>query len=945
MRSPLVGREEELGILQGAIERLASGVGGIVTLVGGPGIGKSRLVTEARRGVPAKVRWVEGRCLSQDETTAYSLWISMLYALLGVTPRTRPEVIGRALHNQVQGIEVQRRAAVSAYIGRLIGASLDVRSQEILAETDPETLKTATFYALEQLISSVAHHQPLVVVCEDLHWGDPTSLQLLERLLALTERLPLLLLSVLRPRRDHGCWQIREIALRAYPHRLADLQLAPLSPVETDELVQNLLLSLPSPDGRQAVVGLGESLKAQILHRGEGVPFYVEEIIRSLIQTGAIACEAMTCRWQPSHDGDEIRIPDTLYGVLHTRIDQLPLAVRHVLQLAAVVGRIFSYRLLAEVADRDGLDERLLTLQREQLIRERARVPEREYIFEHQLTLEAAYEGLTFRTRRVLHRRVAEALEILHPETIAGRLGLLAHHWERSGEMGRAVTYLKRAGDQAAAQYAATEAAAYYSRALDLIPGRDRVTRYELLMARVDAYRRYGPAVVRARTELGTLMQLADGLADPRKQSDVLLLKAEQAFAASDLETGIATAERAIELAQRAGDVRLEALARYRLGRALSFRADQDPEAANRHIEQALVLARGKGLQDVEARILRRFGVILMLEGEYSRAERVVGRALRLWRGLGNRIEEGRAINALSLVLMGRSAYVEARRLAQQGLELCLETGNHYDEAWALWTLARIVMRQGEYSAARAHAERALQIFRKTGTSYGELWALVVLARLYCYLGDLRTAATYVAETDGLAPVGDQVAGAWVPAVAAFIRHLRGDDRGARDLAHRALDLTPKGSHRRHYLPVLGLALLGLRRPVEAIDALQTALDHWRELNLPQYAAEPVAALAKVAQQQGDLERAQSYVEQTLVLLDNPDALSEAWDPLGVYLTCVQVLRAKGDPRAEPVLARGYRELQARAAKIAEDDLRQSYLEGVPANREIVAQYSVRTHG
>jgi tetratricopeptide (TPR) repeat protein len=439
-------------------------------------------------------------------------------------------------------------------------------------------------------------------------------------------------------------------------------------------------------------------------------------------------------------------------------------------------------------------------------------------------------------------------------------------------------------------------------------------------------------------------MQLADELADPRKQSDVLLLKAEQAFAASDLETGIATAERAIGLAQRAGDVRLEALARYRLGRALSFRADQDSEEANRYIEQALVLARSRGLQAVEARILRRFGVVLMLEGDYPQAERAAKRALRLWRGLGNRIEEGRAINALSLVLMGRSAYVEARRLARQGLELCLETGNHYDEAWALWTLARIVMRQGEYSATRVYAERALSIFRKTGTSYGELWALVVLARLYCYLGDLGTAETYVAQTDGLAPVGDQVAGAWAPAVAGFIRHLQGDDRAARDLAQRALDLTPKGSHRRHYLPVLGAALLGLGFPDEATDALRTALDHWRELDLLEYAAEPLAGLANVALQQGDFEQAQSYVEQTLSLLDEPDVLCEAWDPFGVYLTCVRVLRANGDPRAEPVLARGYRELQARAAKISEDDLRQSYLEGVPANREIVAQVSVGTH-
>jgi predicted ATPase len=127
-------------------------------------------------------------------------------------------------------------------------------------------------------------------------------------------------------------------------------------------------------------------------------------------------CEAVTCRWEVEGEVEEIGIPETLYGVLRARIDQLPVGARHTLQLAAVLGRIFPYRLLADIADRRALDEYLVTLQREQLLRERARLSEAECIFKHQLTLEAAYDGLPHRVRRVLHRRVAESLERLYPE-------------------------------------------------------------------------------------------------------------------------------------------------------------------------------------------------------------------------------------------------------------------------------------------------------------------------------------------------------------------------------------------------------------------------------------------------------------------------------------------------------------------------------------------------
>jgi oligopeptide transport system substrate-binding protein len=193
----------------------------------------------------------------------------------------------------------------------------------------------------------------------------------------------------------------------------------------------------------------------------------VEEIIRSLIDDGAIVQDEATGRWQATRDVADIPIPDTLHGVLIARIDRLQEETKRVLQMAAVIGRIFLYRVLAAIAreERD-LDEQLLTLQREEMIRERARVPELEYIFKHHLTQEAAYNGLLKKERRIFHQQVAEALERLFPERIEEQVGLLAHHWERAEEPDKAIEYLSRAGDQARLAYAHQEAIDYYQRAL-----------------------------------------------------------------------------------------------------------------------------------------------------------------------------------------------------------------------------------------------------------------------------------------------------------------------------------------------------------------------------------------------------------------------------------------------------------------------------------------------
>jgi ABC-type oligopeptide transport system substrate-binding subunit/class 3 adenylate cyclase len=473
LESPLVGREAEFAALREAVERLQVSVGGVVTVVGEAGIGKSRLVAEVQSSAqgygPVHLTWVEGRCLSYGTSIAYLLWLDILRGVLGVSVDDSPAAVRDALGQLVRTLCPDQGDAILPYLARMMSLPLEAGEEALLQDLDGGQLKARTFAAVEGLVEAVARDQPLALVCEDLHWADPTSMELLEHLLPLTDRVPLLFLCLLRPERGHASWRLRESAARDYPHRHTDLWLDPLSGSESEVLVGNLL---PMEE-------LPQQLKGRILRHAEGNPFYVEEVIRSLIDRGALVQEGASGRWEATGAVAEIAIPDTLHGVLLARIDRLQEEAKRVLQMAAVIGSVFLYRILQAIAAAEAaieeqmLGQRLLDLQREEMIREQARVPELEYIFKHELTREAAYNGLLKAERRVYHRQVAEALEGLFPERVEEQVGLLAHHWERAGDAEKATEYLLRAGDQARLASAHQEAIGYYQRALVFLKERE----------------------------------------------------------------------------------------------------------------------------------------------------------------------------------------------------------------------------------------------------------------------------------------------------------------------------------------------------------------------------------------------------------------------------------------------------------------------------------------
>ena len=457
--APLVGRDQELAALKAALHKLTDGHGQIVAILGEAGIGKSRLAEEARLDPSfASLRWLEGRSLSYGQTLSFWAITQLINNDLGLSDSDPEAKIKAALRRRLQALFADRAVDLLPYLGHLVGVDLDPESAARIDRLDGETLKRQVLWATTEYFSRLAEEQPTVLILEDLHWADPSTLDALEQLLAVTDRSPLLVLLLSRVERDHGSWQLKVRAETDFAHRYTEIQLRALSTEASGELVSHLLV----------VADLPESIRTLILERSEGNPFYLEEIIRSLIEEGAITREGDT--WRATAQIATAEIPETLQGVLLARIDRLQEDVRRTLQLASVIGKSFLYRLLEAIAAAERqLDGHLSQLQRADLVREKSRRPELEYIFKHSLTQEAAYNSLLIERRKEFHHKVGTALEQLFADRQSEFYGLLAHHFDAAGDGPRAVDYLIKAGDKARLEEAYEEALRCYRRAIELL--------------------------------------------------------------------------------------------------------------------------------------------------------------------------------------------------------------------------------------------------------------------------------------------------------------------------------------------------------------------------------------------------------------------------------------------------------------------------------------------
>jgi ABC-type transport system substrate-binding protein/class 3 adenylate cyclase len=467
VQARMIGRERELRTGRDAIEAVHAGSGGVLYLVGEPGIGKTRLLSELRaafdaaQGAHGSPVWIEGRCVSYGESMPYWPFRDLLRGWLGAAV-DEPELRLRiALRRNVERLFGARSGEIEPYLGQLLGLALEPDASARLAELSPEALQYRTFEVVRTLLARLAEDGPVVVALEDLHWADPTTLQLLERVLGDTEASPLLLVLTMRPERDHPSWRVKEVAARDLPHRAREIALEALSGDAGRELLH-------------ALIGAGtlpEEMERRIVEPAEGNPFFLEELVRSLADAGALVQEDE--RWRFDH-AVAVEIPPTVEKVILSRIDRLSPRAHQALMAASVLGRQFGLPLLEALMPQGDEEVRpaLTELQRLDLLREGRRWPEPEYRFKHALIQEAAYRTLVKDDRERLHRMAAQWLE----RSSLGRedevAGLLAHHWLGAADEEKAVAYLTKAGDRARQEYALDEAIGHYQELLPILERR-----------------------------------------------------------------------------------------------------------------------------------------------------------------------------------------------------------------------------------------------------------------------------------------------------------------------------------------------------------------------------------------------------------------------------------------------------------------------------------------
>jgi len=477
LRARMIGREKEFADLKEATDELLAGEGQIVSVIGEAGIGKSRLVLELKEYLKNKKSeecnnqqsvllhhsqlWLEGRCVSIGHSISYLPILDIFHSYFGLSEGDGEKDVARKVVENITNLFPQRADDILPFFGHLMsirfGNELDAKLQYF----SPEQIMHQTLMRLRDFFVTLARENPLLLILEDLHWADALSLELIRRLMDELVTTPLMLLCVYRPRQDTEIEtllrQLPSIAEQKCPGRYTEIRLKKLSELESRRLVETLL----------TIDNLPKSVKEMILQKSEGNPFFIEEVIRSLIDRDLIYRE--DARWKARQEIVELDVPNTIQNVILARIDRLKAEAKYVLQCASVIGRFFKYRLLGLLARQErNLDQYLSEFEERDLVYEERTIPELEYAFKHALTQETTYQGIIERRREEFHHQVAQGIEMLYRERIEEYYEELAHHYAKSKDKPKALEYLTKAGKKCLDAYAMPEAIRYYTNALEL---------------------------------------------------------------------------------------------------------------------------------------------------------------------------------------------------------------------------------------------------------------------------------------------------------------------------------------------------------------------------------------------------------------------------------------------------------------------------------------------
>jgi class 3 adenylate cyclase/tetratricopeptide (TPR) repeat protein/ribosomal protein L40E len=724
-----VGREPEMEALKRAAEQARSGHGQILATMAEAGTGKSRLFYEFK--VKNQSGWMvlEAFSVSHGKASAYLPVLALLQGYFKIAG----EDDQRARRAKVTGNVLTLDRSLEdtlPYLSSLLGI---VEGEDLLAQMDGQLKKRRTLEAIKRILLRESLNQPLMVIFEDLHWIDEATQELLNLLADSIGTAKLLLLVNYRPEYSHQ-WNSKTYYTR--------LRLDSLGKESADEMLSALL-----GDGVEVT-----ALKRVIIEKTEGNPFFMEEAVQVLFDEGALVRDGAAVMLTRSLN--TLKIPPTVQGILAARIDRLPPDAKDLLQALAVIGREFSQSLIRAVVPKpdDELNRLLNDLQLGEFIYEQPAVGDVEYIFKHALTQEVSYNSLLLERRKAIHERVGEAIETLNQSSVEEHLSELAHHYKQARNAAKAVHFLRRAADQAAARSALSEAetqlreAIAQARALPIPAERDLIELgLQTTLGAVLTGRSYGAQ--EKEEPLQRACELCDRVTDPGAVLSALFQIVQFNIARMRLNEARALAERATRLVQTIEDPLLAIGAWHNLGETLWWAGE--PLSARTYLDQTLALYE----KVPRLTLIASFGVDWWIVTALSvglthlilgsvdqafdwavrTAERVRDSTHPLTKCMG-------LVAAAYPVTFGFGDLDWIRRLLAPARQLAEEYGFAEMLGYSLQFDAYARFWQGERSAALEQMIDAIARLDAVGSSYSSTWRLAALAEMYLELGDYRAA-------------------------------------------------------------------------------------------------------------------------------------------------------------------------------------------------------------
>jgi predicted ATPase/class 3 adenylate cyclase len=953
---PLVGREDARGKLSAAIDRVLEGNGQIITITGDMGLGKSRLITELheewRQVYPsaaqlsagsshgdiatslADSRWFETFSLSYQTTSPYSLFRNLIRQASGSTASDPPAALAQKLSAFISATApTEQQDQAAAVLDTLFGLNPD--SDKTLAG---EKFKNELFESITNLVSAWAGDKPGVIFCDDIQWSDPASMELLVHLFKLTDRLPILFVNALRPDRGSPGWGIKAIADGEYPHRYTEIQLDSLSHEESRTLVSRLLNN----------DGLPDFLQEDIFTKAAGNPFFTEEIVREMMENGSVLPGEPGGGWQiaPTYDRRQTSIPDSLQSMLTSRIDRLDEAQKGVLQLASVIGPSFYYRVLAQVCksadENGGMSEEVLSrhldeLQRRNLIVQIARHPELEYVFRQTLVHESAYETILHRQRRLYHRQVGEAMELLFPEQLDEQVIVLAHHFTEAGDDVRSLKYNTLAADTAYRLYANTEAVAHYSMALTatknatvtvaqlvhLFEHRGRAL--ELDSRTEDAAENYETMRLKAlelasrEMELAALMPMMTLYSTPT--------------AIYDFNKGSILSQQALEIAQELANQPAEAKILWNLLNMNRF-AGRTPQALE-YGEQSLAIARDLNLREQIAYCLNDLCHSYNRTGRYDKSKIALEESTSIWRDLGNLPMLADSLSTASYVHNITGDYDEAIVFSEEAHQISVSIQNTWGISYSQWLIGLVYWQQGDVGKAIRVMEESIDYAKRAGFVVAQVYTRTNLALLYAELGAIDRGLEIIQEAVKFAKSSPlQLRSSALAQMARLC--LRKSDVVA---AEEAVEEIQKKNHPVHInqpdmASMAEIELFYYRGDYQnARQLLEERLALLRNYSMKADEPETAYLLGKVFQATGQPEKAIGSLEDSLKVARSMAARWWIWQILAALAELTRGVAQAAAYRAEAVEI-----VQLIAGKASEVDLDHSFLER-PEVQELLATH------